>query len=716
MKKGQALVAKKDYSRAILEFRGAAAALPKDAEPHYQLGLAYLAASNYLSAVGEFKTAVKLNPSHQGANVQLAELMTATRDPTMVGEAREKLQGVLKESPDDTEAMDALARTELMLGKPEDAEHVLADALQKAPSHVQSAVAMAQIKLGQKDERGAEEVMRQVVAASPQSADAALAFGQLYVLLHRFDRAESEIRRALQLEPKNGLALMSLAALQISARQWADAEQTYKVVAALPDKKFKAAHAIFLFQIGQRDRSLTEFEKLVNQDPDDRDTRAKLLMAYVAMKKMAPARKVLTAALKRNPKDLDAQLQLSELDVRAGDTAAAEANLRKVLHFSPNSAQAHLALARVYRAHGLLHIERQELAEAVRLDKRMIAARVALATNLRESRSYALALETIDAAPQSYQRFRPVIVERNWILLALQRIPELKQGIANGLRGGRHPELVLQDALVKLLEKDYAGARAEADELLSQNPEDTGAARLMVQTYAAQKAGGKGIERLRLLAASRPKSAPLRHLLGEFYLAGGNRVAARLAFEAAIAASPGYVPAMLALADLEIQIHRLEPARALLGDVLRANPRNVTALLQSASVEQQLGNAPAAIAQYRTVLSVDQENLTAMNNLASIMVFDDADEALRLAQGAAALAPNDARVLNTLGLVYYRKGMYSAAIAPLRAAFDREPTPPHRFHLGLVYLKTGEAELGKKNVQLALQQDPTLTSTERAWY
>jgi tetratricopeptide (TPR) repeat protein len=238
----------------------------------------------------------------------------------------------------------------------------------------------------------------------------------------------------------------------------------------------------------------------------------------------------------------------------------------------------------------------------------------------------------------------------------------------------------------------------------------------MVQTYAAQKAGEKGIERLRLLAASRPKSAPLRHLLGEFYLAGGNRVAARLAFEAAIAASPGYVPAMLALADLEIQIHRLEPARALLGDVLRANPRNVTALLQSASVEQQLGNAPAAIAKYRTVLSVDQENLTAMNNLASSMVFDDADEALRLAQGAAALAPNDARVLNTLGLVYYRKGMYSAAIAPLRAAFDREPTPPHRFHLGLVYLKAGEAELGKKNVQLALQQDPTLTSTERAWY
>jgi hypothetical protein len=37
-------------------------------------------------------------------------------------------------------------------------------------------------------------------------------------------------------------------------------------------------------------------------------------------------------------------------------------------------------------------------------------------------------------------------------------MPELKQGIADGFRDGRLPEL-LQDALVKLLDKDYASAR-----------------------------------------------------------------------------------------------------------------------------------------------------------------------------------------------------------------------------------------------------------------
>ena len=39
LRRGQALMAQKDYSRAILEFRNAATVRPRDAEAYYQLGL-----------------------------------------------------------------------------------------------------------------------------------------------------------------------------------------------------------------------------------------------------------------------------------------------------------------------------------------------------------------------------------------------------------------------------------------------------------------------------------------------------------------------------------------------------------------------------------------------------------------------------------------------------------------------------------------------------
>ena len=41
LQRGMAQAAKKDYGRAILEFRNAVKVMPKDAEPYYQLGLTY---------------------------------------------------------------------------------------------------------------------------------------------------------------------------------------------------------------------------------------------------------------------------------------------------------------------------------------------------------------------------------------------------------------------------------------------------------------------------------------------------------------------------------------------------------------------------------------------------------------------------------------------------------------------------------------------------
>jgi cytochrome c-type biogenesis protein CcmH/NrfG len=63
LKRGQAQMAKKDYERAALEFRTAAQAMPSDAEPFYQLGLAYLQGSNPAGAVAAFRQATQLNPA-----------------------------------------------------------------------------------------------------------------------------------------------------------------------------------------------------------------------------------------------------------------------------------------------------------------------------------------------------------------------------------------------------------------------------------------------------------------------------------------------------------------------------------------------------------------------------------------------------------------------------------------------------------------------------
>jgi len=130
----------KDYSRALLEFKNASQAMPKDPEPIYQSGVVYLEAQQIPSAVAAFRKALELNPKHSGAQLKLSELMTASRVKELIQDAATRLQGILAVSPDNPEAIDTLASAEFQLGNTEGAASRLEAALQKFPNHLQSSV------------------------------------------------------------------------------------------------------------------------------------------------------------------------------------------------------------------------------------------------------------------------------------------------------------------------------------------------------------------------------------------------------------------------------------------------------------------------------------------------------------------------------------------------------------------------------------------------
>ena len=136
LKRGQELMSKKDYSRALLEFRNAAMAMPHDAEPYYQLGLAFLQSRDFANAVKAFNQATQRNPKHAGAILKLAEIMTASGNKKLIGEASTKLEKLLDTSPDNAEAIDTLATAELHLGNTEEAVKRLEDSLLKSPGRI----------------------------------------------------------------------------------------------------------------------------------------------------------------------------------------------------------------------------------------------------------------------------------------------------------------------------------------------------------------------------------------------------------------------------------------------------------------------------------------------------------------------------------------------------------------------------------------------------
>src|SRR5579862_7010343 len=132
LKSGKQMMERKDYSRAVIQFRNAAQAKPKDAEPYYQLAMAYLALRDAKSAIPFLRRAVELNPKHQDAQLKLAEIMGASglmsHNTPLLEQAQQKLQNLIDSGENNAEILGALAGVESGLGNQADAEKHLEEA------------------------------------------------------------------------------------------------------------------------------------------------------------------------------------------------------------------------------------------------------------------------------------------------------------------------------------------------------------------------------------------------------------------------------------------------------------------------------------------------------------------------------------------------------------------------------------------------------------
>ena len=181
---------------------------------------------------------------------------------------------------------------------------------------------------------------------------------------------------------------------------------------------------------------MAEFEKLLAADPTNRELRTELVTAYLAMKRVGDAERVLTAALKKNGSDVDALLQRSRIYLGSGKLAEAQADLNQVLHFRSTSAEAHYLLAKVGQAREDTASQKQELGQALRADPNYLAARIELAQLLLADRGALPSLQLLDEAPQDQKGTVAVVLQRNWALLALGQKTEARKGIDQVLSTG----------------------------------------------------------------------------------------------------------------------------------------------------------------------------------------------------------------------------------------------------------------------------------------
>jgi Tfp pilus assembly protein PilF len=715
LSRGQQFVAKKDYARALLEFKNASRVQPKSAEPFYQAALAYLAMGDYRTAYMSLIHATELDPKHAAAQTKLAEVIgssvASTRDPLALEEAEQRVQSALAIVPGNADALGALGLTEYLLGKPDDAAKHLEAALEKFPQHLESARTLAVIKLNQKDFAGAEAVLQKVVQQSPKSAEAEVALARFYLLTGRVADAEAAYRGALAIDSKYGPALLDLARIQLNTGHKVEAEVLLVTLSTLPDKQYRPLHAIYLFEQGKQDDAIKEFEQQFKANPNDRDAFERLASAYFFTKRFPETENLVNAALKKNPKNSDALLERSRLYIITAKFAEAKADLNNVLKFQPDSATAHYLLSKVFQSQGDQRGRRSQLDEALRLNPNLLGARLELAQAFTAMRASKSALDIVNQTPQAQRDSLPVIVERNWALLGTGDRAALRAGIDHGLtRYKSSSELMLQDGLLRLENKDFPGARKSLEQVLASKPQDIRAVDALAKTYIIQKQPAVAMQTVQHYVSQSPNSAPLQNLYGQWLAANQRFDEARKAFRAAIAADPSFEAARVAMGYVELADGKLDAARQAFTSVPQTPGTTVMCELGLAQVEERTGTPAAAIPHYRKVLETEPSNIPALNGLAYQLANETTqiDEALKYAQQAMELAPRSVFVEDTLGWALYRKGMYPSAVEHLRNAAEANGLAVSKYHLAMAYFKMGNTQQGRLLLQQAKLADPNL--------
>jgi Tfp pilus assembly protein PilF len=324
-------------------------------------------------------------------------------------------------------------------------------------------------------------------------------------------------------------------------------------------------------------------------------------------------------------------------------------------------------------------------------------------------------LDVLNSAPKEQSQRLILLLERNLANYATGHEKAFREGVAQALRAARTPDTLLQDAVVKLIDRDYIGARTSVDEALKQNPDSIQALKAKAFSYTAQN---QSAEASRFLAnyASKSKSAAVEQFVGQWFWLEGDHAQARAAWTRAKLLDSHFLPADLALTKVDLAEGKIGDARATLARVVATDAGRFPGHVLLAAAETQEGNFEVAIEHYRKALQLQPHNAEVLNNLAYLLAdkANQPDEALGYAQQAVEAIPGNADAVGTLGWILYRKGLYREAKQELQRAADQDRQRTDRnavirkYHLAMVYFKLGERQRGFEILSQALRQNPNL--------
>lgn len=739
IRRGEAYLKDQKFQEASLEFRNAVQIDENSAAAHWGLARAYEGLLRLPEMHEELRKTIALDASNLDARNKLGNyyLLSARGKPEIIGEAERLAKEVLAKDPNNIEGHILLGSVLFAQNQKDKAFEELNTAIQIDPNRVESYLSMAKFYVATKDVAKAEELFHKAISINPNSPIAHTEFGKFLIQIQRGQEGEAELVKAVEVGPTDRQSRFVLASYYYVNKQMDKAEEAYKALADLDKDKPEGPVVLadFYSAINRYDDAIKIYQDVLAKSPEFVQGRYRLGEIYLIRGDIQNANTQIGELLKKDPKDRQALLLRARVRSIGGTPEGLKAaieDLNEVIKQDPNSRAAMYFLAQTNFSLGLIDQARTYAADLERtypdyLPGKLMQVQINIAANDPKS-AITLASDLL----QRLNKAAPDSENSPQLLAELKQKTYLARGTANlqlhnaavarqDLEAAKEAAPNDPEVYNSLASLSFAeGKRDEAigffEGALKIDNTNFNALNGLINVYAQNREIDKAQARIDQVLSANPNRAPLHFLKAQVCSYQSDTQGAEAELRKTLELDPNYIAAYSALGALFINTRQEDRAIAEYQKILAIRPDNATAYTLIGMLEYARKNYDAAVDSYRKALEKDQNSVIAANNLAWLYAVDgkgNIDEAVRLAQGVVQKNPNVAGFIDTLGWVYYKKGLHSAAIEQLQKAVkvdetaaraeNKSPSATYHFHLGMALKAKGDNSGARRELEAALK-------------
>jgi len=741
--RGEAFLKERRWQEASIEFRNALQIDDNLAAAHWGLAQAYEQLGRGSEYVEELQRAVKLDPANVPARIRLANgyLAAFARDKNQdfLAEAERLANEIAAREPNNPDGRILLANVVFFKGNSAKAEAMIKEAVALDPRRVESHMGLARFYLQTNRPQDAERVYNEAISVNDRSSVAHVEYGKYLTQAGRAGEAEAQFRKAVEVDPENRDVRWVLASYYLVNNKLDLAEKAYREWAQLDWEKpeGKARLADYYATVGRFDEAAKLYEEIVKTFPDY--TRGHYRLGEISLQRGDAQAAVAQAdeVLKRNSKDAEALLLRARTNVHRGRYKDAIADLKTVLDAEPRSKLGLYFMSDALYRDGQLEQARVRAGELERyyqdfLPAKLLQIQIGLDSGDAEGAKRSadeLLGKLKDAAPSGDVTPQLLAdVKTNTLLLRGKAALRLAQRTPSQLAAARAdfeaarqaapnsplPHVNLADAAAA--EQKWDEARQHLDQALALDRTNFQALTGLVNLGAATGRVGETRARVEQLAQEQPNNAQLQYILGQAYRSGTqaeppDAARAEAALRRAIELDADFVMAYMSLAEIYIGTQQPDRAIDTYRKVSERRPDDFVPVRNIGLIEAGRNNLDAAAEHYRRVLSIRPDEPVAANNLAAMYGEygkGNPEEAIRLGQDVVRRFPNEPGFADTLGWVYYRRGLYRDSVEQLKRAVDGAvkrggDNSLYRWHLGAALAASGDKPAARRELQKSLE-------------